>query len=165
MSMDEELGFDDPTLIRHMSDEDIKRTVDGLVEAWEDHQAALDEHDAFQRNHIEPEPPATVIESVESLIEYDRQKWRYDERLEAINDKLEKHNTELQVKSSMVKLLLPLSHILVHDYRGQRSDLQGNTYAIRHELPEGGRRPPTYAIRRELPSVINISRRTGPPGN
>ncbi len=78
-------------------------------------------------------PPVDVTESIESLIEYDRQKRRYEERLESINAKLEERNAAFQAKASIVRLLLPEGHILRHGYQGDRPELQGKFYAISHK--------------------------------
>ena len=52
--------------VRQMSDEEIVKTFDQLVEAWDDLEAAREQLKAFDRDYLPPEPPATVIRSTEA---------------------------------------------------------------------------------------------------
>src|SRR5215212_10477250 len=140
--------------VRQMSDEEIVKTFDQLVEAWEGLEAAREQLKAFNRDYLPPEPPATVIRSTESLIEYTRQKWRYEQKREEIDNRIADHDANYNTTSERVRFLLPPGHTLVHTYRGDHPERQGAEYTIEHEgtgvVPPGVRdqsRPTRIIVR------------------
>ena len=119
--------------VRQMSDEEIVKTFDQLVEAWEGREAEREQLKAFDRDYLRPEPPATVIRSTESLIEYTRQRWRYEQKREVIDNRIADHYANYNTTSERVRFLLPPGHTLLHTYRGDQEDLQGSEFTIEHE--------------------------------
>jgi Ribonuclease G/E len=119
--------------VRQMSDEEIVKTFDQLVEAWEGREAERGQLKAFDRDYLPPEPPATVIRSTESLIEYTRQRWRYEQKREEIDNRIADHYANYNTTSERVRFLLPPGHTLLHTYRGDQEDLQGSEFTIEHE--------------------------------
>jgi hypothetical protein len=119
--------------VRQMSDEEIVKTFDQLVEAWDGREAERGQLKAFDRDYLPPEPPATVIRSTESLIEYTRQRWRYEQKREEIDNRIADHYTNYNTTSERARLLLPPGHTLLHTYRGDQEDLKGSEFTIEHE--------------------------------
>ncbi len=119
--------------VRQMSDEEILKTFDQLVEAWDGREAEREQLKAFDRDYLPPEPPATVIRSTESLIEYTRQRWRYEQKREEIDNRIADHYTNYNTTAERVRFLLPPGHTLLHTYRGDQEDLQGSEFTIEHE--------------------------------
>ncbi len=127
----------DQQAVRQTTDEAIERTFDELVEAWEEQLEAQLQHDAFTRENPLPEPPGMVIEGVKALIEYDRRKWQYEERLEELNTSIQERTARLDGVANIVKLLLPEGHSLRHTYQGTRPEFEGWAYRIEHERAPG----------------------------
>ena len=85
-------------------------------------EAAREQLKAFNRDYLPPEPPATVIRSIESLIEYTRQKWRYEQKREEIDNRIADHDANYNTTSERVRFLLPPGHTLLHTYRGDQEE-------------------------------------------
>ena len=148
-------GEFDQNSVREMSDEDIKRAFEDLVEAWEDRLEAYQLSEKFGREYRPPEPPSTHLGSVENLIAYDREKWRYEERLEEVQAGFEESEAHFEGRADVVRLLLPEGHSLNHTYRGNRPELEERAYTLRHE-----RRTPRQ--RRTGPGgVVSVQRTKG----
>jgi hypothetical protein len=119
--------------VREMSDEEILKTFDQLVEAWEGWDAAREQRETFDRDYRPPEDPAATIESTEALIEYNRQKWRYEQKREEVENRYAEHEANYNATSEVVRSLLPAGHTLLHTYRGYHPERQGAEYTIEHE--------------------------------
>lgn len=135
----------DEQSVREMPDEEIKRLFDDLVEAWEDRNRAKEERTDFERTYSPPELPAPVIESVESLIEYNRQMWRYEERKQQVDNQYREHETNFNNLAGAVRFILPEGRTLFHRYGWNRPELQDAEYSIRHKTE--------YETRRSTPRV------------
>ncbi len=122
----------DKLVIRQMSDEDIKGIFDELIEAWEGRAEVVQERAAFNQKYFLPEPPVSPMESVEALMEYNRQKWRYEDRKKDIDTRLSAHEENGEALSGVVQRLLPESHSVLHLYGGSQPKLQGAKYEITH---------------------------------
>ena len=123
----------DPMTVRQMSDQSIKKNLDILVEAWEDRRQAQHELGRFLNETRPPDPPSALFESVDALIAFDREKWRYEDRLEDINTRIAEQAARFETRATAVKLLLPIGHSLRHTYQGNRPELEGRTYTLKHE--------------------------------
>jgi Ribonuclease G/E len=124
--------------VRQMSDEEIVQTFDRLVEAWEGREDTRARREAFDREYRSPERPAPTIESTEALIVYNRQKWRYEQKREELEDLYAEHDANYSTSSEIVRLLLPSGHTLVHAYRGDHPEFQGAEHIIQHEATTPG---------------------------
>src|SRR5215207_1994165 len=124
--------------VRTMSDEEILKTFDQLVETWEARENAREQRETFDRDYRPPEDPAATIESTESLIEYNQQKWRYEQKREEIENRYAQHDANYSATSDVVRSLLPAGHTLLHTYRGDHPELQGGEYSIEHGVTEHG---------------------------
>lgn len=120
--------------VRQMSDEEIVQTFDRLVEAWESREDTRARREAFDREYRPPEQPAPTIESTEALIVYNRQKWRYEQKREELENRYAEHDANYSTSSEIVRLLLPSGHTLVHAYRGDHPEFRGAEYIIQHEV-------------------------------
>ncbi len=123
----------DEQAIREMSDKDIKGIFDVFIEAWEDRTKVEQELVDFNRKYLLPEPPFALIENVEALMEYNRQKWRYEDRKRDIEARLLTHTKTFEDRSSVVQRLLPENHRVLHAYGGSQPELQGFMYEIKHK--------------------------------
>ena len=139
--------------LRQMSDEEIVQAFDQLVEAWLAREDAMERREAFDHDYRPPEQPALTIESTEALIEYNRQKWRYEQKREVIENRYTEHDATYSAAAHVVGTLLPAAHTLLHTYRGDHPDLQDGEYTIEHgvtEAPQGVRgqpQPPRIIVR------------------
>jgi hypothetical protein len=145
--------------VRQLSDEEIIKTFDRLVEAWDSLVEAREKREMFNLDYRPPEDPAVTIESTEAMIEYNRQKWRYEQKREEIENRHAQHEEHYRTTSEIVRSLLPVGHTLVHTYRGDHPERQGDEYTIEHGVAET-----TPGVQGQPPSarVIVRSRRSRP---
>ena len=120
-------------VVRDKSDEEIKRTLDELIEAWEGCAKVQQERTDFDRNSSPPERPDWVIEGVEPLMEYNREKWRYEERRAELENRLREREEDFAYRSGLVRAILPEHSKLFYTYGGGEPDLQGISYEIRYQ--------------------------------
>ena len=128
--------------VRQLSDEEIEQTFDRLVEAWEGREQTRAELEAFNREYQPPEQHALKIESTKDLIEYNRQKWRYEQKREELEDRYKEHDANYNTTAETAKLLLPRGHILVHTYRGDHPELRGAQCTLEHATIHGSQKVP-----------------------
>lgn len=138
--------------VRQMSDRDIERTFNELIEWWEQSEDARYELEQFKRDNPEPTPPASLFGGVQELALYNQRRWQFEQGVEDRSARRHERMSRFEAVADRVKLLLPVGHTLAHTYSGDNPSLQGAGYNINH----------FYGPRRGDPSEVSVEK-TRPP--
>ena len=113
-------------LARQMSDEEIESQFHELLLTWINSEASRRRLDELDRNTFPPEPLPAVIEEIETLIEYNRRKWEYEQTFEEAKRVCEITARTYENIAKLVTRLIPTNHALVFE-------AFGDEYLIRNE--------------------------------
>jgi len=120
-----------------MSGHHIIKTFDSLVESWEAREGLRYDLEEYQRTHTEPEPPPTnQFEGLAALINYNEERWRYEQALEDLRGQYARKARRFDEAAQKVKDLLPRDYLVYHTYAGGDRNLRGKNYTVHHTPPE-----------------------------
>ena len=137
------------------SGQHISELLDNLICALYEQRARQHRLYEFKATHRAPRS-SQVFEDVHALAEYNNDKARYEQELEAITYQKEVADETVGKLEAGVKSTLPVNTAVMHTYGGQEAELQGR-YAIRYE-----RSPSDLRTRPgKLPGLIRVQRTGG----
>ena len=129
-------GRTNPEQLRRMSDQDIVQTFAELVEWWQKSKQTEGNLNEFEATNREPQLPREPFEGLEELIRYNRERWQYEQRLQALTQQHTDRVKKFESQAELVRLLLPVERSVTYTYGGSNPDLRGSVYTITHEPGE-----------------------------
>jgi hypothetical protein len=125
-------------VVRRWTNDDVVTAFDHLVDRWEESQSARYALENYERSEEKPQPPESPIESVGELINFNRQRWLYEQALEELHEQYEEKARTFNETAQKIKELLPENYVVYHTYGGGNSELQERNYTVGHLPPERG---------------------------
>ena len=114
---------------KHLSRTVVENTLNQLVEAWHDEEAASADLDRFEETFPAPKPPPE-FENVRAFLDFHDRRQTYDDEVQ----KREKNiaSAERRYVDAAIKLrgVLPGNVPLHYEYSGNRQQLYGHQYRI-----------------------------------
>jgi hypothetical protein len=112
-----------------MDKQEIRNTVNQLVEAWHDQAEAQRQLEIYRASHLPPEPP-NQFEGLKDLYEFDELKRSYQGALTNHQNQLEAAQIAYAKAAEKLQEVLPEGVGLQYTYQGERGNLDGGRYLI-----------------------------------
>jgi hypothetical protein len=109
--------------------QEIRDTVNQLVEAWHDQDEAREQLDNYRVSHSPPKPPSQ-FEGLRDLFEFDELKRSYQGALTNYQNQLEAAQKAYAEAGEKLREVLPENVGLAYTYQGKRGYLDGERYLI-----------------------------------
>jgi hypothetical protein len=112
-----------------MNKQEIRDTVNQLIEAWHDEDEARQQLDNYKVSHSPPKPPSQ-FEGLRDLFEFDELRRSYQGGLTNHQNQLEAAQKAYEEAGDKLGEVLPAGAGLHYTYQGERGKLEGRRYVI-----------------------------------
>jgi hypothetical protein len=102
----------------------IRETINQLVEAWVDRDAAQERLDDFTKSN-DPPPLPDAFDSFQSFLDFYGSQQDYKDELKNLRDELAACSKAYEQASRGLQEILPVRVPLHYTYQGERQDLEG----------------------------------------
>ena len=116
-----------------MNDWEIRETINQLVEAWVDRDAAQERLADFTKSN-DPPPLPGAFDSFQSFLDFYGSQQDYKDQLRNLKGELAACNNAYEQASRGLQEVLPVSVPLHYTYQGERQDLEGTECHIVNNL-------------------------------
>jgi hypothetical protein len=123
----------------------IRETINRLVEAWVDRDAAQERLADFTKSNDPPPLPA-AFDSFQSFLDFYGSQQDYKDELKNLKGELAACNKAYEQASRGLQELLPVSVPLHYTYQGERQDLEGTECHIVNNLLGSGNKQIDIAL-------------------
>ena len=120
-----------------MDEREIRGTINQLVEAWVERDAAQESLAAFTKSHDSPPLPG-AFDSFQSFLDFYGSQQDYKEELKNLKRELAACNEAYEQASRELQEILPVGVPLHYTYQGERQDLEGAECHIVNNLLGSG---------------------------
>jgi hypothetical protein len=120
-----------------VDESEIRETINRLVEAWVDRDAAQERLADFTKSN-DPPPLPGAFESFQSFLDFYGSQQDYKDELNNLKGELAACNRAYEQASRGVEEILPVRVPLHYTYEGERQDLEGTECHIVNNLRGGG---------------------------
>ena len=120
-----------------MDEREIRGTINQLVEAWVERDAAQESLAAFTKSHDSP-PLPSAFDSFQSFLDFYGSQQDYKEELKNLKRELAACNEAYEQASRELQEILPVGVPLHYTYQGERQDLEGTEFHIVNNLLGSG---------------------------
>ena len=107
-----------------MNDWEIRETINQLVEAWVDRDAAQERLADFTKSN-DPPPLPGAFDSFQSFLDFYGSQQAYKDELKNLQGELAACNKAYEQASRELQEILPVRVPLHYTYQGERQDLEG----------------------------------------
>jgi hypothetical protein len=133
-----------------MDKQQVRNTLNQLVEADHDRRAKQMELDRYTQSHEPPRAPSE-FENLDAFVDYQEKRQEYHDRLQSLQTALDGANKAYKEAEDTLGRVLPDNVPLRYDYAGQHPELQGVRFTVTNQH-----------VYRERTLVIS---RSGEPGS
>ncbi len=112
-----------------MDKQEIRDTVNQLIEAWHDHAEAKRQLEIYSASQLPPEPPSQ-FEGLQDLYEFDELRRSYQGGLTSHQNQLRAAQKAYEEAGDKLGEVLPAGAGLQYTYQGERGNLEGRRYLI-----------------------------------
>jgi hypothetical protein len=120
-----------------VDEREIRKTINQLVEAWVDRDAAQERLADFTKSN-DPPPLPGAFDSFQSFLDFYGSQQAYKDELRNLKGELAACNNEYEQASLRLQEILPVRVPLHYTYQGERQDLEGTECHIVNNLRGGG---------------------------
>jgi hypothetical protein len=116
-----------------VDEREIRKTINQLVEAWVDRDAAQERLAGFTKSN-DPPPLPDAFDSFQSFLDFYGSQQDYKDELKNLKGELAACNKAYEQASRGLQEILPVSVPLHYTYEGERQDLEGTECHIVNNL-------------------------------
>ena len=120
-----------------MDEREIRKTINRLVEAWVDRDAAQERLADFTKSN-DPPPLPGAFDSFQSFLDFYGSQQDYKDELKNLKGELAACNNAYEQASLGLQEILPVRVPLHYTYEGERQDLEGTECHIVNNLLGSG---------------------------
>ena len=113
----------------HMDKQEIRDTVNRLVEAWHDQEVAEQQLDIYKASHPTPKPP-DQFDGLEELYAFEEKKRSHQAGLSEHQNQLKAAQKAYREAGNKLRWVLPENVGLQYTYQGARRNLEGGRYLL-----------------------------------
>ena len=128
-----------------MDERKIRETINQLVEAWVDRDAAQERLAGFTKSN-DPPPLPDAFDSFQSFLDFYGSQQDYKDELKNLKGELAACNKAYEQASRGLQEILPVSVPLHYTYEGERQDLEGTECHIVNNLLGSGHKQIDIAL-------------------